>query len=92
MGTATEEQTQTADRTVIIEPWNVILFNDDSHSFDEVIVQLMSALGCTQEHAEAITWEVHSSGSAVCYTGPLERCEHIAVILEQINLLVKMEQ
>ena len=35
-------------------PWIVILYNDDYHSFDEVILQLQKATGCSLETAEAI--------------------------------------
>ena len=27
-------------------PWKVILFNDDVHTFEEVVIQLMKATGC----------------------------------------------
>ena len=31
--------------TFVIEPWNVILINDNRHTFDEVIVQFTQAMG-----------------------------------------------
>ncbi len=43
-------------------PAKVILYNDDWHTFEEVIVQLMKATGCSRERAEALTWEVHTRG------------------------------
>src|SRR5262245_18893748 len=46
------------------EPWKVILYNDDVHTFDEVIVQLQKALGCSQSRAEKIAFEAHSRGKA----------------------------
>ncbi len=78
--------------TLVIEPWNVILLNDNRHTFDEVIVQLMKATGCSPEQAREITWQVHTQGEALCYTGPRERCEHVASILEEIELRVRLER
>ena len=78
--------------TVVIEPWHVILLNDDWHTFDEVIVQVMKATRCSLDQAQAITWDVHSKGQALCYTGPRERCELVASVLEEIGLRVRLEQ
>lgn len=77
--------------TFVIEPWNVILINDDWHTFEEVIFQLVKATGCTVEQAQAIAWEAHALGEALCYTGPRERCELVASILEEIELAVRLE-
>ncbi len=76
----------------VIEPWNVILVNDDWHTFDEVIAQLLKATGCSLEQAREITWQVHTEGEAICYSGPRERCEHVASILEEIELRVRLER
>lgn len=78
--------------SIVIEPWNVILLNDDFHSMEEVMVQLVRAIACTVEVAEAIMWEAHSKGEAVCFTGPRERCELVASILEEIELRVRLEK
>jgi ATP-dependent Clp protease adapter protein ClpS len=90
MGTGTKLEHQHA--TFVIEPWNVVLLNDDWHTFEEVIVQVMRATGCSVEQAQAITWEAHSKGETVCYTGPRERCEHVAAVLEEIDLRVRLEK
>jgi len=78
--------------TIVIEPWNVILLNDDVHSLEEVVVQVVRATSCKLQVAEAITWEAHSRGEAVCYTGSRERCELVASILEEIDLRVRLEK
>lgn len=76
----------------VIEPWNVILLNDDWHTFDEVILQLMRATGCSRQKAEDIAWEAHTKGDAICFSGPRERCEHVAQILKEIELRVRLER
>lgn len=76
----------------VIEPWNVILLNDDWHTFDEVIAQLMKATGCSPSKALEIALEAHNKGEAICFTGHKERCEHVALILEEIDLGVRLER
>lgn len=78
--------------TIIIEPWNVILLNDDEHTIEEVIIQVMRATSCTPEQAAVITLEVHQSGEAVCFTGSRERGELVASILEEIELRTRLEK
>lgn len=67
-----------------------ILFNCDCHSFDEVERQLVKAIHCPLSRARALSWEVHTKGSAVVYTGPRERCEAVAGVLEDIKLIVRV--
>ncbi len=91
---ADETKTSVLDypSTFIIEPWNVILLNDDWHTFDEVILQLVKAIKCSPQKASEIALEAHATGEAVCYSGPKERCEHVASILEEIKLGVRIER
>jgi ATP-dependent Clp protease adaptor protein ClpS len=87
-----EVETISDEATQIDLPWNVILYNDDFHSFDEVILQVQKATGVSLERAAEITLEAHLKGRAVCFTGPLERCEHVSAILRQIELTVEIER
>ena len=83
------------DESVDIEqsgPWVVILYNDDYHGFDEVILQVQKATGCSQETAEAITYEAHLTGRAIAYTGTAEECERVAGVLRQIRLQVETDR
>lgn len=72
--------------------YKTILFNCSCHSFDEVEQQLIKAIHCSLSKAREISWKVHSSGSAVVYTGPRERCEAVAMVLEDIRLIVKVSE
>jgi len=87
-----EIETISDEETKAEPPWIVILYNDDFHSFDEVIFQVQKATGASLEQATEITLEAHTKGRAVCFTGPLERCEHVAAVLRQIELTVEIEQ
>lgn len=73
-------------------PWSTILFNCNCHSFDEVARQLMKAIRVSFERGMSIADSVHNSGKAVVYTGPRERCEAVAMVLEEIGLLTKVAQ
>jgi ATP-dependent Clp protease adapter protein ClpS len=89
---STRESLLEETSSLVIEPWNVILLNDDWHTFEEVIAQLMLATGCAAEMAAQIAWHAHNEGEAVCFTGPRERCEHVASVLEEIDLGVRLEK
>src|SRR5437879_1364573 len=68
-------EAQETTRTHLLPPYQVILENDDHHSFDFVIGVLRDVLGCTLEHAFQLTWEAHSKGRAVIWSGPKEVAE-----------------
>ncbi len=64
----------------------VILYNDDWHTFDEVIVQLIKATQCTFEQARGFAFEVHVKGKSIVFNGPLDQCLKVSSILEEIAL------
>jgi ATP-dependent Clp protease adaptor protein ClpS len=78
-----EEQDTITDSKL---PFKVILYNDDWHTFDEVIVQLIKAISCNVEEARAFAFEVHVKGLAVVYNGSLQKCLKVSSILEEIEL------
>ena len=69
----------------------VILFNDEDHTFEEVISQIMRATGCSIEEAEALTVEVHERGKAMVFDGPMNACLRVSAILEEISLHTQVE-
>ncbi len=72
-------------------PARVILFNDEVHTFDEVIGQIIKATGCARSKAEALTMEVHSKGKAAVWEGTMERCIQVTGVLEEIQLHTQIE-
>ncbi len=81
------EDTTTQTQT----PARVILFNDDWHTFDEVIGQLIKALGCGSDKADTIAFEAHSNGRALVYEGPMPDCLRVNGVLEEISLITQIE-
>ncbi len=62
-------------RTRRLPPYNVILENDDHHSFEFVMDVLCKVLGCPIERAYQFAWQAHTTGRAVIWTGPKEVAE-----------------
>lgn len=89
--TSPHEQEQLEEEVITGEPAKVILFNDEIHTFDEVIGQLIRATGCSTQKAEALAWEVHTRGKAIVFTGELARCVTVSGILEEIALMTQIE-
>lgn len=92
---ATEEQQgvvvpDVTEETATSTSWRVILFNDDIHTFDEVIMQLVRATGCTHNRAENLAWQVHTQGKAVVYEGDFEECFRVQTILREIELITEL--
>jgi ATP-dependent Clp protease adapter protein ClpS len=69
----------------------VILFNDDWHTFEEVIAQIIKATKCSFIEARDRTFEVHVNGKAVVYSGELADCLRVSGILEEILLHTQIE-
>jgi ATP-dependent Clp protease adapter protein ClpS len=73
-------------------PWIVILYNCECHTFDDVERILQKATGCSLEKAEAIAWEVHTKGRAICFSGTQEECERVAKIIASVRLQVETDR
>lgn len=64
----------------------VVLYNDDWHTFDEVILQLIKATGCSFDKARSHAFEVHIKGKSIVYSGSMKKCLKVSSILEEIAL------
>lgn len=85
----TEEKTEQEES--VETPWRLILFDDDIHTFDEVIHQLIKALGCSVEKAREMTFKVHNDGKALVYEGAFEECLKINSVLQEIQLITEIK-
>ena len=94
MATATiaRKQTDPTDSTRYGFACKTILLNCNCHSFDQVETQLQKAIRCSLSQARKFAWEVHTKGSAVVYSGHKERCEAVAMVLEDIGLITKVSE
>jgi ATP-dependent Clp protease adaptor protein ClpS len=69
----------------------VVLFNDDWHTFEEVISQIIKATGCSFDDARERTFEVHNNGKSVVYNGEMNSCLKVSSVLEEIALHTQVE-
>jgi ATP-dependent Clp protease adaptor protein ClpS len=75
-------ESQEETRTRRVPPYNVILLNDDYHSFEFVMGVLRKVFGYAEERCFQLTFEAHTAGRAIVWTGPREVAE---LKVEQIS-------
>jgi ATP-dependent Clp protease adaptor protein ClpS len=72
---STETITQTDESTQLIPPWNVVLLNDDEHSYQYVIAMLAAVFGFPAERGFEHAKEVDSTGRTILITTSREHAE-----------------
>jgi ATP-dependent Clp protease adaptor protein ClpS len=72
---STRPKPEEKTRTRRIPPYNVILENDDHHSFEFVVDVLCKALSYSKERSFQLTLQAHTTGRAVVWTGSREVAE-----------------
>ncbi len=82
--------TEEADAAVET-PWRVILFDDDVHTFEDVILQLMKAVGCTPEQGYQHALTVHTEGKDCVFQGDFFDCFRVQGVLKEIALVTEIE-
>jgi ATP-dependent Clp protease adaptor protein ClpS len=77
MAQAPVEQRQTQSETDIEQPrpWNVVLLDDDEHTFEYVIAMMQTLFGHTFQKAFKIAETVNAQGRAICLTTHKEHAE-----------------
>jgi ATP-dependent Clp protease adaptor protein ClpS len=85
----TQPHTHEETRTRRVPPYNVILENDDHHSFEFVIDVVQKVLGCTLERSFQLTEQAHTTGRAIIWTGTKEVAE---LKVEQIQTFHEVRQ
>lgn len=90
-GPETDVLEKTEDEEELDTPWRLLLYDDDIHTFDEVINQLIKALGCSVSKAEKLTMQVHNEGKALVYEGKFEECLKINSVLQEIQLVTEIK-
>ena len=56
-------------------PYNVVILNDEEHTFDYVIELLCKLFRHSLRAAQELTWRIHTAGRAVVYTTHKELAE-----------------
>ena len=77
----------------LLPPFVVILYNDEVHTFDDVIKALLLCIPVlSSERAQQVTNEAHEQGRAVVISCPKETAELYTERLLSKGLTVTMEQ
>src|ERR1700685_2750769 len=73
--TAVEPDVTTDQQTPRRPPYNVVILNDEEHSFPYVIELLIKLFRHSLPRAEELTLRIHTSGRAIVYTTHKELAE-----------------
>lgn len=58
-------------------PWNVVLWDDDSHTYDYVVEMLMDVCSMSEEKAFFHAIEVDTLKKTLVFSGEFEHAEHV---------------
>lgn len=86
----TKEGTSYEAQVEVDTLWRVDLYNDEVHTFDEVIFQLIKAISCSRGRAEDLAWTVHRDGIAHVFDGEFEDCLRVSGVLREIGLMTQI--
>ena len=70
-----EKKEKEEQKTKRQPPYNVVLHNDNDHSFDYVIGMLQKLFGYPPEKGYQLAWEVHTQGRVIVMTTSMELAE-----------------
>lgn len=93
MNTETQEQTFTLEDILAVtkSSHRLILWNDDTNTFEHVINCLMKHLQYTEKEAEKIAWTVHTEGRCAVLEGSFTEVDIYRKILKSEGLTVSVE-
>ena len=75
MSTVTQPREKKRQKTEGLPPYNVILLDDDEHSFEYVIYMLEKIFGHPPKKGYKMAMEVHTTGRVIVATTNLEHAE-----------------
>lgn len=93
MTVETQEETYTLDEVLanIAAGHRLILWNDETNTFEHVINCLIKHLQYTESQSEKIAWTVHTKGKCVVLEGTYTEVEVYRKILKSEGLTVSVE-
>jgi ATP-dependent Clp protease adaptor protein ClpS len=72
--------------------WTVMIYNNESTSFDDVITILMRSTGCGMQEAFFETWEAHHYGKAPVHFSTQNECEIVAAMIATIGVRTQVRR
>lgn len=89
---STDLETTKRTRTSVAKPFGVILYNDDVHTIDQVVLQIQKATGKSESEAYQVTLEAHLKGKSLAFRGSLSDCQRVSGVLRSIRLQVEIDE
>ena len=74
------------------QEWIVVVYDNDTNTYDQVIGILMEATGCPLEEAQLETWEIDHLGRSVVHHGDQQECERAAAVIRRIGIEVAVKE
>lgn len=75
---------------VSAEPdWMVVVYNNETNTWEEVMVILMFATACDEQEAYIETWEIDHYGQCVVHRASSGECRQVAEVVATIGIRVE---
>ncbi len=74
----TQSDVLTDVRTKVQRNWKVVLYNDEEHSYDYVVMMLVAVCAMSREQAFRCAVEVDLTGRTVVFFGGQEECANVS--------------
>ena len=75
MSTETVAERSSTTHSETLSGWSVLLWNDDVHGMDYVVLTLVRTIPLEVERAVEVMYEAHERGKAVAWSGAKEIAE-----------------
>lgn len=72
--------------------WIVVVYDNDTNTYDEVIEILMVATKCSLQEAEIEAWEIDNLGKSVVHHGIEDECRTASEIIAKIGIQVEVSR
>jgi len=86
-----ETEIKTELETKVSEGWQIVLYNDDHNTFDDVITALVKVCGHESEQAEQCAVLVHFRGKCAVKNGNFKELEPQCTALLERDLTAEIE-
>lgn len=72
--------------------WSVVVWNDDVHTYEYVIISLMAVVGCTEEEGLKFADTIHHEGKCIVASETQEKAELYQAQLIELELTATIER
>jgi ATP-dependent Clp protease adaptor protein ClpS len=70
--------------------WQVVVYDTDTNTYEEVMTVLIIATGCDAEEAYMEAWEIDHLGHSIVHAASEEECRAAAEVIKTISIPVEV--